>query len=778
MTRKWIQKSGMKWITALAILAAPIICLADGSGTVSPTVSWVQPMTNSSFSLGMPVTLQANPSEQGGTIAEVVYVNGSTVLGISKSAPWQFTWTPTAQGTYTIGAIAVDTMNHSKSASITIMIVPVGGGASYSLSVVNGTGSGTYKTGSIVNVSATVPAGEVFQSWTGPGVPASAPASFSYTMPPSNAVITANFVVPPTPVIQTVNPQQVPLGVFTMTINGSGFTASSTVSLGGSPLNVTAFTANSLSIAGFYGSSGTFPLTVANGPVQSAPTSVQVGVQNAVVSPSAARRFLEQAAFGPTPNDAAHVQSIGFNAWLNEQFSMGAISSYSAVTASQGGMPAAFLANAVTNSDQLRQRVAFALSQIFVTSLMKLNSNAFMIPYQQMLLNDAFTNYRQILGDVTLSAAMGDYLDMANNAASNSAEGTAPNENYAREVMQLFSIGTKMLNPDGTVQNDSNGFPLPSYSQLNVTEMARVLTGWTCAPAPGMSSPLWGSYISSNYVDPTKPMVFVPGMHDYGPKSLVNGYQAQANLAPDVDLKLALDNLANHPNTAPFFSTLLIQHLVKSNPSPAYVERVASAFTASKGDMPTVLTAILLDPEARANDVGGNDQALDGHYQEPALYLAGYIRALGGTTTAANYYGNVLATLGQDIFNAPSVFNFYSPGYVIPESGGILGPEFQLDNANAAVLRENLVASFFNQYSNPVQSYGPTMVDLSPFVPLASTPATLLNALDLTLTHGTMPAPMKQTILTALSADNISQLDCVETGVYLILTSGYYNVWH
>ena len=531
--------------------------------------------------------------------------------------------------------------------------------------------------------------------------------------------------------------------------------------------------ASSITVSGFAGPASSGNLTVANGNVVSQPFTVPIGVQNPQVSASAARRFLEQAAFGPTPADAAHVQTIGFQAWLAEQFAMPVVSNYNAVTGNQGGLPPAFLANAVTNPDQLRQRVAFALSQIFVVSITKLIWNGDVIPYEQMLLADAFTSYRKILGDVTLSPAMGNYLDMANNAKANPAAGTAANENYAREVMQLFSMGDVLLNQDGTVQTNSNG-PIPAYLQPNVTELARVFTGWTYAPGPGRS-PIWGAYITE-----FGPMVNYDPEHDFGSKTLLNGYVAPANLSTLADLNDALDNIASHPNVAPFISKQLIQHLVKSNPTPAYVARVAQAFTQSKGDMPTVITAILLDTEARANDAGGNDQPTDGHLQEPALFIPGFVRAFSGTMTPANFYSQTLAALGEDIYNPASVFNYFSPGYTLAGTGGLKGPEFQIDNPNAAIVRENLVAQFFNQYSNPVQSNGAgTIVDLTPFLPLASKPATLVDALDLTLTHGTMPAAMKQIVVTAVTADaGNGALRQVETGVYLILTSSYYNVWH
>jgi uncharacterized protein (DUF1800 family) len=620
----------------------------------------------------------------------------------------------------------------------------------------------------------------VYGAVTGAGLytaPAAMPAAGTDTVTAMNsagqsaATVTLVSNVPPT--ITSVGTSPFPLGVFSTTVTGTGFTAASAAQLNGLALTTTFDSVSSITVSGFAGPASSGNLTVANGTVVSQPFTVSIGVQNPLVSASAARRFLEQAAFGPTPADAAHVQAIGFQAWLTEQLAMPVISNYNAVTGNQSGLPSAFLANAVTNPDQLRQRVAFALSEIFVVSITKLIWNGDVIPYEQMLLADAFTNYRKILGDVTLSPGMGEYLDMANNAKANPVVGTAANENYAREVMQLFSLGDVLLNQDGSVQVDGTGTPIPTYLQNNVTELARVFTGWTYAPAAGQAVN-WGAYITEN-----GPMVNYDPMHDFGSKTLLNGYVAPANLPTPQDLQAALDNIASHPNVAPFISKQLIQHLVKSNPTAAYVTRVASAFTQSNGDMPTVITAILLDPEARANDAGGSDQPTDGHFQEPALFIPGFVRGFSGTMTTANYYSQTLASMGQDIYNPASVFNYFSPGYTVAGTGGLKGPEFQIDNPNAAILRENLVAEFFNQYSNPVQSNGPgTLVDLTPFLSLANTPATLVSALDLTLTHGTMPAAMNTIIVTAVTADLNGPLHRVQTAVYLILTSSYYNLWH
>ncbi len=588
------------------------------------------------------------------------------------------------------------------------------------------------------------------------------------------AIVTLQNYPPPT--VASITPAALPLGIVSATIAGTGFNAQSTVLLGGTQLVVTSSSANSLSVTGFAPVSGQVNLVVSNGSLSAAPLTVQVGNPNAQVSAAAARRFLEQAAFGPTSSEAANVQALGFQGWLDQQFAMGQISNYSSLYGtSQGGMGQQFLVNAVGNPDQLRQRVAFALSQIFVTSINTIIWNDSMGPYEDMLSADAFTNYRQILGDVSVSPTMGQYLNTANNAKANASAGTVANENYAREVMQLFSVGTTMLNPDGTPQFDSQGNLVSSYTQDTIGETARVFTGWTYQPTKG--SLQW-----NDYINPVWPMVPYPAEHDMGSKKLLNGYTAPAGLTPQQDLDGALDNIFNHPNVGPFVGKLLIQHLVKSNPSAAYVQRVATAFADNghgvRGDMKAVITAILLDPEARANDEGGSDQANDGHLQEPALFIAGIVRAYGGTMSTGNYFGWDLVNMSQDLYNAPSVFNYYSPTFAVP-AGTLLGPEFQIYTPDSAVYRANMVADLFSSWSNPVLNYGPgTNVDVTPYVTLASNPTSLVAALDLTLTHGTMPATMRSKIINAVTSDTNGNLSRVLTGSWLILSSGYYNVWH
>jgi uncharacterized protein (DUF1800 family) len=708
--------------------------------------------------------------------------------GQKFTAPTATYWTASA-GTMTQTGLFVAPATMPASPIVTITAVGPGGAATAKVTLAAGAVQ------AITPANATVAIGKTLQfTSAGAAVWSAAYGTITstglYTAPPtwplgSADTVSVNgtqgnasvkvIISPPTPTITAVgNGGHIPLGVFSVVIQGANFSPGSTAEMLGIGL-ATSYSGGSLRISGFTGTSGTATLKVINGPVSSQPFPVNIGWPQGKASPAAARRFLEQAAFGPSPNDADHVQQWGEAAWLTEQFNSPQSSTYSGVTAQYGGMPEQFLTNAVNQPDQLRQRVAFALSQIFVTSL-DVVPNKNMVLYQDMLLADAFTNYSQIMTDVTLSPAMGQYLNIANNAKANPSYGSLANENFAREMMQLFTLGTALLNPDGSVQVDSSNIPLPTYSQFQVTEFARVYTGWTYANVAGQNL-IWNAQ-PNNF----GPMLPYTAEHDNGSKQLLNGYVAPANVTPRIDLNNAIGNIFNHPNIGPFVSNLLIQHLVKSNPSPAYVARVAAVFANNgsgvRGDMKAIVTAILLDPEARENDEGGNDQPTDGHLQEPALFIAGMVRAFGGQMNDQNYWGWELQNLGQNIFAPPSVFNYYSPSYGV-EGTNLLGPEFQIDSPNGAVIRANEVSNLFSSYSNSIQTFGPgTSVDLSPFLHLASNPTNLVNALDLTLTHGVMPADMKSTIVTAVAGETGGNLRQVQRAVYLILTSGYYNVWH
>jgi hypothetical protein len=337
-------------------------------------------------------------------------------------------------------------------------------------------------------------------------------------------------------------------------------------------------------------------------------------------------RFLEQATFGPTPAEVTRVQGTGLRAYLNEQFNLPS-SSYPTLTlmptdSSQGcptGSAATcgrdnysmyplqlrFFQNALSGNDQLRQRVAFALHQIFVVSGNEVSQPSWMSPYLQTIDRNAFGNYRQLLQEITLNPGMGLYLDMLGNSRSN------PNENYAREILQLFSVGLDKLNIDGTPQLDGQGNRIPTYDQTTITNFARVFTGWRLA-APKVTVINGVSNNVLNYQDPM--IVTSENNHDTAQKILLDGAVLPAGRNSTQDLAAALDNIFNHPNVGPFIGRQLIQHLVTSNPSPAYVERVARVFnnncaglyadspcSGARGDLKAVVTAILLDPEARGD---------------------------------------------------------------------------------------------------------------------------------------------------------------------------------
>jgi uncharacterized protein (DUF1800 family) len=741
--------------------------------------------------LNVPFVQSGPPQPQSIAPTSVTVTLGTTQQFTSANAT---NWTTTA-GSITQAGLFTAPATIPASGIATVTASGPGGSASATVTLVSSTPQTIAPTSVSLNLGATqqfTSAGATtwsatYGTITSAGLytaPANVPASLTDTVkaigPNGTATATVNIILP-TPVITNLSVNgnvttAIPLGSFKMTITGTGFTNKSAVLLGNTTASLTSATPTTLTVSGFASVSGNVALVVSNGAVASAPFMVTVGVPNAQVSAAAARRFLEQAAFGPTPSDAAHVQQVGFQGWLSEQFTMPQVSDYSRLAGTtQGRLVTAFLTNAVNNPDQLRQRVAFAYSQLFVTSISKLIFNDRVIPYQTMLLADAFKNYRQILSDVTLSGAMGYYLDMGNNAKANPATGSVANENYAREVLQLFSIGTKMLNQDGTVATDAVGFPIPTYSQFTVTEFARVFTGWTYAPTTG---PLYfGSYVNAG-----APMQSVAAFHDNGSKQLLNGAMVPAGLTPQADLDAALDNIFNHPNVGPFVGRNLIQHLVKSNPSPAYIQRVAAAFNNNgqgvRGDMQAVITAILLDPEARANDNGGNDQVTDGHLTEPLLFIPGVYRAMAGTMADTNYYGYDLVNLNQDVYNSPSVFNYFSPFFRAPGTT-LFGPEFQIDTPNNAVYRANMTWNMVYGYQANIICNGPgSCIDETPFLALAPTPATLVDALDLTFTHGTMPPALKSLVVAAAQADTNGIYSRVQTAMFAILSSSYYNVWH
>jgi uncharacterized protein (DUF1800 family) len=597
----------------------------------------------------------------------------------------------------------------------------------------------------------------------------------------------------PYPTVASVSPAFAPPGQVTLTVNGSRFVNGAQVTAGESTLPATWVPTTFVSST---------KLTISMNLAQSqVGHTIYVRVTNpdpgletsenwasftvgspptgpAKVTASVASRFLDQAAFGPDAATVAHVQQTGLEGYLDEQFDA-PITPYpdpSTISFDVSQVQARFFTNAVHGQDQLRQRVAFALGQIFVVSAVMENSAQQLVPYEQVLQRDAFGNLATLMKDVTLSPTMGEYLSMLNNDKANAARGTKANENYARELMQLFTIGLVMLNPDGSLQYDAQGQPIPTYTQADVAELARVFTGWTYPTKPGAKLQ---AHNPAYYIGPMEPF---EANHDTGSKTLLNGLVLPAGQTAEQDLAAALNNIFKHPNVAPLISMNLIQHLVTGNPSPAYLARISAVFNDNgsgvRGDLKAVVKAILLDPEARAGDsdtvLSGPDKS--GHLREPVFFIASALRGLGALVNDSNALTGRAAALNQIIFAPPSVFNYYAPGYVVPAdlAGGLflVGPEFQLQSPATGVGRANLAQAI--AFTNLGAG---TVIDFTALTNLAADPSALVDAISNTFLHGRMPSEMRTQIMTAVTATT-DKPTRARTAVYLTLSSSYYNVEH
>jgi uncharacterized protein (DUF1800 family) len=519
---------------------------------------------------------------------------------------------------------------------------------------------------------------------------------------------------------------------------------------------------------------------------------VQAPVDAIVASLSSSARLLDQATFGPTLADIQHVETVGLQAYLNEQFAAPAtlepdISNPPPTLCATDLIPcqqAEWWQAALTAPDQLRQRVAFALSEMFVVSTNSVNALS-VTTFQNTLATDAFSNFYTIMKDVTLTPAMGAYLNMLNSAKPTGTE--IANENYARENMQLFTVGLDLLNPDGTLQLDGSGNPIPTYTEAQVQAFARAYTGWTYATATG-GVPAKFPNSTPNY---DSPMAAVESAHDIGAKTLLNGTTLAASQTAENDLKGALTNLFDHPNTGPFVCRQLIQHLVASDPSPAYVERVANVFandgTGVRGNMQAVVQAILMDPDARAGDTSPNFDG--GHLREGMLYLTNVMRGLGytfvggGAGTGAEYYyvlSNYTSALGEQPYTSGSVFNFFPPNYVIPGTT-FNAPEFGQENTASAVLRltlaDNLVNNRISYFTVNLSATGPLGVIASSTGNATTDSTNLVTALGIIFMHGQMPSQMQTDIVGQVSTiTNIPER--VRVATYLVITSSMYKIEH
>ncbi|MDO9073158.1 MAG: DUF1800 domain-containing protein [Rubrivivax sp.] len=445
------------------------------------------------------------------------------------------------------------------------------------------------------------------------------------------------------------------------------------------------------------------------GDAVTAPAPAPIVVEKPATHAEAAR-FLTQATFGPVDADIDRVMAVGYAAWIDEQMALPASAhratweaadrAIKAAAPSSGAGPNqvfdAFWKQAVTGPDQLRGRVAYALSQTFVISMVdgtvEDNPRA-VADWLDMLGTKGLGSYRGLLEAVSLHPMMGIYLSHLRNQKSMSRTGRVPDENYAREVMQLFSIGLVELNEDGSARS-AGGQPVATYTQADVSGLANVFTGWSWACPDWPDNRCFSTGSANGNSDPDrsfKPMMGYPQYHSTDAKSFLGTTIAEKTSAdPAGSLQTALDTLAAHPNVGPFIGRQLIQRLVTSNPSPAYVRAVAQAFANNgagvRGDMKAVVKAVLMHPEARQMS------ATSGKLREPVLRLAAYLRAFPHSSDTGNWRvgntDNAATSLGQTPLRSPSVFNFYRPGYVAPGTQsadqGLVAPEMQITHETSA----------------------------------------------------------------------------------------------
>ncbi|SFU62452.1 DUF1800 domain-containing protein [Pseudoduganella namucuonensis] len=476
-----------------------------------------------------------------------------------------------------------------------------------------------------------------------------------------------------------------------------------------------------------------------------------------------ASRFLAQATFGPNAEGIADVAASGPAAWIDTQFKLPqtlhrtmyeqlAATLPSGEKAGAGEFYASFWHQAMRGEDQLRQRVTFALSQIFVVSMQDgtvANYPRGVATYYDTLATHAFGNYRELLEAVALHPMMGLYLSHLRNRKETGTQ--VPDENFAREVMQLFTIGLYELNPDGS-RRTANGRYIDTYGRDDVAGLAKVFTGWSWGGPDKIGHRFYGAM-----PDPNRdwlPMQNYPDMHSSSDKQFL-GQRVAGGGSGEADLKVALDTLFKHPNVGPFFGRQLIQRLVKSNPSPAYIARVSAAFADNgsgvRGDMRAVIRAVLLDPEAR-------DAAIPAYkLREPVLRLANWLRAFDARSASGRYrVGNLddpLEGIGQSPMRAPSVFNYYRPGYAPPRTeiaySGLVAPEMQIAG-------EPSVTGYLNFMQTAIQfgigSGRDITANYSAAAALASQPAKLVEHVGLLMLNGTMSQRLRKRMLAAVES--------------------------
>lgn len=693
------------------------------------------------------LTLKASASDADGSIAKVVFYQNCERVGEDTAAPYEFSVANLPAGTYTFSAKAVD----DRGAESLATSKPV----------------------------------EVKTAGSPPPPATNKPPTVSISSPAAGAFFAQGAAVE-----ITANPKDPDGSVSRVEFFVSGAKVGEATA---SPWKAT-----------WAAAAGDYSLTaIATDDDGASATSAAVAVTVAGPAPVIdaqtrdAARFLTQATFGlKSVAEIDALKARGYEAWLAEQFGMAAASHIQYIEerkragekAEEERAYEAIWQQWLFENGQLRARMAFALSEIFVISNIApdLDTHA-MASYMDMLNRNAFGNYRQLLEDVTLHPAMGYYLNMIGSKKANPAKGTHPNENYAREVMQLFSIGLYKLNADGTRRLDAQGKPISTYDQPVVMAMAAAFSGWNFA-GNNTADPNIFNPAKENWQDPMIPWEM---WHDTDAKTLFDGITLPAGQDARKDLAGALDALYNHPNVGPFIGRQLIQRFVTSNPSPAYIGRVAAAFADNgrgvRGDLRAVIRAVLMDPEAR--DLAKTAEPTWGKQREPVIRFANYLRAFNATSPSGRnriwYLDSADEGLNQSPLLSPSVFNFFSPNYRQPgplSAAGLVAPEFQITTETSMVGQLN----FFGRLAKNA-SYGSgdtkLTLNLAELNTLAANPAALADRLNLLLLCGQMSEGLRSNLITALASMQVAKTggsstvnDRVKAALILIALSPEYVI--
>ncbi len=495
------------------------------------------------------------------------------------------------------------------------------------------------------------------------------------------------------------------------------------------------------------GNLGDLPAPLISQPPAAAPALPASEVANAApdepISAAEAYRLLDQTSFGANKQSIQQVSEIGAENWINEQMQLPATYLTTGLQQANVGRWNEYVnvwwRQAIKAEDQLRQRVAFALSQILVVSAQDglAQQQMGLANYYDLLLRHAFGNYRELLWDISRNPVMGEYLSMKGNQKSDPENNIEPDENFARELLQLFSIGQVLLNNDATPKLDDQGVPLPAYDQNTIQEYARVFTGWQVANADNFQWPSEPDYLS--------PMEPWPEYHDTGSKQLLQNKQIAAGGTAQRDLNQALDSIFYHPNVGPFLAKQLIQKLVSSNPSNQYVSDVAAVFNRNlageRGSLASTVKAILMHQEARYGHLENPDNF--GKLKEPVLRVTQLWRAFEPEIIPYEFnYGWAYQDIGQAPLNSPSVFNFYRPDYGQPgeiSDLGLVSPEFQIhDETSIISITNRLLANTLWSHNFQEQNNNRIAIDITAEMELESDQNALLDHLNILLLGGRM----------------------------------------